>query len=523
MNTPQVNFSVTNETQAVSTPVEGVSFFRGKSLRGPFDKPDEIFSTWAAWVRRYGGLTGEEGPINLKRYFDKGGKARFSREGHYTTITDRTTLSAVKATASAQIINDTEEDDEDIQIFALPLKYQGADYNNISVIVSPATNNVAGYFNIDIVHALEPSLNESYRNLFIEGTPTIAQSNYLREIIDGSELVDVQYFDLSLITTQVIPTPDTITYAGGTNGGAIIDSDIIGDSASKTGFYSFNEVDDSYQLMVIDATVSNAVHTAGHGYAAMRQDLQYWAAPSTTVITKAGLIAFREATGMNTKYGSIFGGGLNVLNPSDSQRINIEGLGDIAALAVNSEVNFGPWYSFAGNNRGVITNALGVVNNFGTPGSKADLNELANRQVNMIINRDGQIKLWGGFTTQVKQDSESFNSMVRLVFYIKKALRPTLEGFLEEPTDIPTFLRMYYVVKPFFESLVNRRALVSWDWQGDQFAKTPADFQINKAADVALGKYKIRLVLVGILGMQEIQLDMYLTNGGTLTFDVASN
>lgn len=523
MDTPTVNFNVINQTTAVGKPVEGVSFFMGTSIRGPFNQPDEIISTWTAFVNKYGGLKAGHTAFNLKRYFDKGGKVRFCRLGHYTDITDASTLEATKST-TADIIGSV--DIVPIPTFELPVKFPGEDGNNIKVKIKEATNNQEGFFDLVIQHKKEEGLTELYPNISVPKNSTPENSDYLRRVIQTSKLVDVVYLDTDGATTVSTPFGDmvkmklaaTLTYTGGTDA-TITDSDIVGDSSSKTGFYAFDEVEDSYQIMVLLPEVSAAVHTAGHGYAANRQDLQYWAAPSVTLKTKAELLAFRVATGMTTKYGAIFGGGLKVLNQVNSQINDIPGLADIAALAVNSEVEFGPWFSFAGNTRGLITNALGVVSNYGTPGTRADLNELANRQINMIINRDNQIKLWGGFSTQLKSDSESFNSVVRLVMFIKKALRPTLEDFLEEPTDIPTFYRMYHVVKPFFEELVNRRAIVSWDWRGDQFASSPSDFQINQALDVALGKYKVQLVIVPITGMQEITVSMYLTSDGELLFD----
>jgi hypothetical protein len=522
MDTPTVNFNVINQTTAVSRPVEGVSFFLGTSIRGPFNKPSEILSSWASFVRIYGGLQGGNPAFNLKRYFDKGGKARFARLGHYTDISDASTLVPIKAQPDTQIATAGEEEEP----FLLSIKNPGTDGNNIVVEILEPTNGQIGFFDLNIKHETDTFLSEMFPNISIPSGSTIENSNYLKKVIESSNLVNVEYKTITeegIITPlgNIVPitTSVEVSYTGGTDA-AITDTDIIGDSSSRTGFYAFDEVEDSYQIMVLTDNVSAAVHTAGHAYAANRQDLQYWAAPNPKLVkTKAELIAFREATGMTTKFGAIFGGGLTVLNPVNSQIVETPGLADIAALAVNSEVAFGPWFSFSGNTRGLITNALGVTNNFGTTGSKGDLNELANRQVNMIINRDQQIKLWGGFSTQIKSDSESFISIVKLVMFIKKALRPTLENFLEEPTDIPTFFRMYHVVKPFFEELVNRRAIVSWDWRGDQFSSSPADFQINKAIDVALGKYKVQLVIVPIVGMQEITISMYLTADGELLFD----
>lgn len=522
MDTPHVSFNVTNNTDVVTQPVSGITFIRGKSLRGPFDDPKEVFSNWPAFVKRYGGLiSDDDSTLLIQRLFNKNGRIRFSRAGHYTTISNRSTLTAEKAVADGEIGHRVDEDTL-LELFELPLKYAGADYNNIIVAITAASNGDPNFFNLSISHVLEPSLNEVYTNLTIVGKPTAANSDYLRRITEGSELVDVIYKDLSAMApAQLVPEAVTIAYEDGADGGEITDTDIIGDSASNTGFHSFDEYDDSYQIMVVSNPVSDAVHIAGASYADQRQDLQYWLHIDNSISSKTSMISKRNTLNIDSKQVAIFAGGIEVLNPINSQRKEIECITDIAALAVNSENNFGINYSFAGQTRGVITDALAVVNNFGTNGKRSELNELSNHQINMIINRDNQIKLISQFTAQKKENAESFISTVRLVMYIKKALRPVLETYLEEPGDVPSWSRMYYHVKPFFDSLVSSRAIYNWSWDGDQFAKSPQDWKVNSPADVSVGKYKVKLKLEVIVGMQEIEVDMFLERGGTITIQQA--
>ena len=104
-NTANVNFRVTNLSQQVSTPSNGVSFVMGEPVRGPFADPKDRINSWAAFVKKYGGLKDDSlFPLLCKRALDKGAILRVSRVGHYADITDASTLDAVKAELPAIVI-----------------------------------------------------------------------------------------------------------------------------------------------------------------------------------------------------------------------------------------------------------------------------------------------------------------------------------------------------------------------------------------------------------------------------------
>lgn len=510
-NSAEVRFKETDNTQQVSPTINGIAFIRGESLRGPYDDPSEIITSWNQFVERFGGLTNQESTILVKRLLDKGGQIRFSKIGHYTTIATASSLTATKAVADELIAM------EDTELFSLPLKYPGADYNNIRVVIAPASNGITSSFNLQINHVLEPELNELYENLSIVGKPTAEASNYLQQVVEGSALVDVVYEDLSEMTeTTVRPEAISITYENGSNGGAIVDADIIGDSSSLTGFYSFDNYDDSLELVIVASTISDAVHTAGAAYADMRKDLQYWIFLSNGLVTASTLIAKRASLNITTPYAMFFAGGLYVTDPVTSKKIDIEGSTDVVALALASDIAFGPWYSFAGNQRGIITNALGVVTNFGTPAKRADLRLLAQRQINTIINKGGVIKLWNLLSASTANNQYQFSNVVRGIIFIKKSIAPTVEFYIEEPNDIPTWKTLYYAVKPFLDSLVDKRALYSYRWLGDQDATSLDTLQINKKADVIAGKYKVKLMVSFIASMREVEIEI-VNDGGNLS------
>lgn len=606
-NAAQVNFKVTNVTQTVGAPSQGINWVLGRSLRGAFAKPDKVFNSWADFVKHHGGLmTTSDAPLNCKRLLEKGGRIRFCRVGHYTDPTDRSTLDAVKAelqsviklTFDAALVvgntidldingnaiatvnfntdNDTTLDDlaeeiadsdlvesatvvenlvsnntilivpaygvtlvvdgisvlagasqangaatevasfvtnEGVPMFDIVMKNEGADYNKFRVSLKAASNGTTGYFDLVIYHNEDSNIVETYQNLIINGNPDENASSYLKTVSDASAYIDVVYHDLSGTTGQVVPLVSTMGFTGGSDGTTPVAADYIGDSNATNGFYAFDEYDDSMQLGVFDND-TDAIHIAGSAYAANRKDVIYYIPIPTTLANKSAIVTKRDSYNIDNKFAYIFGGGTQILNPLTSNTQNNTGLADLFALINYTDRNFGEWFSFAGPRRGLIANVFGVVNNFGTPAKFADLNELANKQVNMIVNKDGSPRLSGNFSAQLANDQEKFISVVRLVIFLKKALRPTLENFLEEPCDIPTWKQMYFSVKPFLDSLVTKRALYEYTWNGDQFASGLDNLQVNDATDVSNGKYKVNFAIKAIPSIQEINVNIILTPGG---------
>lgn len=614
-NAAQVNFNVTNLTQNIATPLQGVSFVLGRAIRGPFNEPTTTINTWPDFVRKYGGLMADsDAPLLVKRLLEKGGSIRFARMGHYEDPTDPTSLSAVKAAQPpvtilgydtefvadnviAMTINGTPitpvnfvtdnattfdalqaeignhvdvayvgkstDTDGNITLYISPItdtalaitadavtggltqpvathtsaegitditgnplfklvpKYAGADINNFKVTITPGSNGGAGYFNLQIQHVSDPLIMEQYNNLKIEGNPTAATSDYLNDVVNGSMFFSVEYEDLSYLTAgTIVPANLSFKFVGGTDGTDPDENDYIGDSAARTGFHAFDEYDDAMQIAVFDMN-SEAIHVAGSAYADNRKDLIYFVHFDNSLTTKQAIIAKRTTLGINSKYTYLYGGGLKIKDPLTGILKNILGHGDVFANIAASDTNYGEWYSFAGTNRGLINNVLGVVNNFGSPGTFRDLNDLANRQINMIINKNNSVMLWGNHSAQLANDQEKQTSIVRLIIFLKKALRPTLESFLEEPNEFATWKRIYYTVLPFLEDLKDRRAFYEYEWQGDQNVTSLDNLQVNNATDVGNGKYRVRLVIKAIPSIQEITVDIVLAPTG-VDFEIVS-
>lgn len=613
-NAPKVDYNIVNLSYTVAQQVLGISCVEGITVRGPFARPDLLIGNWAQFINLYGGyLPSSDFPLQCKRAFDRGAQLRVNRVGHYSTITNSSTLDATKSsiqlisrinfsaalitsnkynvtingvpmaevtfatdsnTTMAAIVNalkavglsayikdawsDVGAGTTDIRniyitpktgvtlaitasavtlgasqatttisvinqfdsgaytaviggtnnaLFKVAPKYQGSDYNNLSIIFSDALNGNADYFNMSIVHALEPSLNESYSNLIIPGNPTIAESHYLDTVMLASQLVDFTYLDLSGSTGQQVPKDFTYDFTGGSNGTSPVALDYVGDSAGKNGFNSFDVVDDTLQFAAPEMS-DNVVHVGGGAYAEGRQDMIYIAHLSNAITTATGYCAARQATNINSYFTMFTGGGLSVTDPVTGLPKDISEVGDVLGImAVNDNVE-GPWAQPAGLNRAIIPNVLKVVNNFGSSGLYNNMNQMVNQQINMVVNANNAVYLNSANTGTFTSSKLSFVATVRYLCWLKKTLSPTLVRYLQEPGQIPIFKALFKEVEPFFDNQVTIGALLGYDWQGDQDAKDLQHLSINNNNDLDQGKYKVRLYLSKASPLQEITVDL---------------
>lgn len=602
-NAPKVSFNIVNLSFNVAQQVLGISCVEGITLRGPFARPDLLIGNWAQFVSMYGGyISTSDFPLLCKRAFDMGSQLRVNRVGHYSTITDASTLDAVKSTVinpkqltfsgalvslnvynltingtaiapvtyatssdatmalivtaikavtayvqdaflvgssnyrkivilpkgaaltltgslvtlgASQATTTTQTADEVInsnfdEIFGMAPKYHGADYNNLVVTISDASNGDADYFNMLVSHSDDSNLTESYVNLTIPGNPTVAQSSYLNDVKLSTQLMNFTYKDLSSLTAPIRPKNGSYYFESGSDGTSPVALDYVGDAAGQNGFNSFDVVDDAIQFAAPELS-DNTVHVGGGAYAANRKDMIYIAHLSNALTTASAYNSARQSTNIDSYFTMITAGGLLVTDPITGLEKEISEVGDVLGImAVNDSVK-GPWGQPAGITRGSISNVLGVVRNFGTGGLYNSLNSMVNQQINFVVNSSGQVYL-NSANTAVKASSKlSFVGSVRFLIWLQKTLAPTLKRYLQEPGDIPTFKALHMEVKPFFDDLITKGALLQYSWQGDQDAKNLQNLTVNNTNDLGQGKYRVRLYLDMAAPLQEITVDLVVT------------
>ena len=558
-NSPQIKFKIENNNLEQTTPLTGVSCVLARTTKGLYNDPSVIVSTISQFRGLYGSEIVPDGsPSNIERALSGGSKLRVIRvpgNNYFKGVlktgsevptkpevapspTEIISLSAGGVTVSIGFYTKTYDELIDgsanfdakfikqgntvfCNIYghgrnevleSLPvITYKNADANN-----STSVDYLAFYTFLTSSDYLEPLvISSTLTNKSLAGI-----ANWLYEEVDNSNVA------LTFkVANQEVSTEGITCISQPGNSGSAPTSDQWIESLEYIRDYT-----DPYHLSCshIDQHLSEssdqlAVHKAAKNMVDELDEYMYFIevpkytthyAEGTTVRNKAGII-----TWINTCMGTIgnsrnvayFAGGI-MMNNNQGIPVESDVMGSILGLADASASNYGPWKSFAGMNRGCIYDGKGpACLNYGSPSRYNDLNELAHVYANMIVVKDTtnsgkQTMLWHCFTSQVKQDSFKFISIVQLIYYLKKVLRPILENKIEEPNYIPTWNDIYLEAKPILDDLVEQEAMSEYTWMGDQDASGYSDMQVNNEADVRQGKYKAILKFKEIVPMQEIEM-----------------
>lgn len=498
-----VNISEQDNSDQVAQAQLGISALSGVVRRGPVNRPDILINNLTQWRKLYGSvIPTSDCPFQVEKILKAGGQIRFNGIRHYTDITDKSTLSAVTGALAAPIPNATP-----VGLFSATAKYPGADYNNINIIISAASNGKADYFNMRVILTTDAvNATEDYFNLQVTNT-LVGDSKYLDDVNNRSNLVIFTYIDLSALVAQTRPVNGTYSITGGTDGGAVVQTDYIGDPGVKTGLYAFDAFDDFFDI-AIPVISDGSVNTALALYADNRKDCQAIIHLPHSVQTAAQLVTARGS--VDSKYAAYFAGGISKTDAVTGAVNTYSEIADIININNYVDDKFKPWTSRANFVRGIIKDATGVVNNFA--GDTNNLNLLAGNQINVVINKKGKVYLKGNFSGQLETSKASFFNIVRGLIFLKKTLEPTLEKYLEEPCDIPTFIKLAKEVEPFLDSLTDGeffykgagQSKKGYDWKGDQDAADITKVVINNLPDINLGNYKVILDIYPINSIQAI-------------------
>lgn len=313
---------------------------------------------------------------------------------------------------------------------------------------------------------------------------------------------------------------DTYAYSlltGGVDGSPLTDTDYTGDRDNKFGFYAFDDYEDSYVMVFNynDNSIIEDVALPFAQYLDSRIDLGgIIHIPISNNTSASSLITTKNSWNTVSKNIIFTSGGVKIQEPSMGALVEAHESFFAAIQMVKTHKNNGPWYSFAGPNYGVFTGVYGVVNNFGTSARRADLELLAAAKINMAIYKNSQFMLWDDYTAYNIDSPQKFASIMNLLRYIVKGMGPTLESFLGKPTDFELLKGVYHTCKPFMENLVAKRALFSYEWNGDQEAESFGALKINTPEDLQDGKVVIQLKIVTIAPLKEITLNIELTKAG---------
>lgn len=561
---PLVKFTIENNNVSPSVPSNGVSCLLARTKKGPYNGPSTTISSVAQFRSLFGGEVVPDGsPSNIEKALQSGSKLRIIRvpgtgyfkgvllntasdngEAPTTQQTPKSVIKIIQGSDSVEIGFYTKIGDDlvdGVKTFdvtftktANTLNYQITGTGKTTVLESnpvityKAANSV-GNNSIDYI-AFNNFLNNSeYLEPYIVsstlgGDKSVATIiKWMAEVLDNSkEAITITVASKSFDTLAT--TPVVCVSQVGSSGTAPTAEAWVESMEALLDYTDVYQVACSHiNQHLEDQADIISVHKAFKDMCEKVQEYTYYIevpkykthyTEGTEVRDKDSIVdwinTIVNSIG-NSMWVAYFAGGIKYYNESGIV-VNSDIIGTILGLGDTAASNQGPWLSFAGMNRGVIEDAHGSVSpNYGSPSRYEELNELALNYANMVVVKDTrtmgkQTMLWHCFTSQVKQDSFKYLSIVRLVLYMKKQLRPILDSYLEEPNTFLTWNNIYLEAKPILDNLITQGAITEYVWNGDQYASSYNDLVVNNEADVRQGKYKVVLNFKEVIPLQEISM-----------------
>ena len=536
-NSPILKVNLKNNNVESTVPLNGVSVVLARTTKGPQNDPSTLISSLSQFSKVYGKEIVPDGSIsNIEKALAGGSTLRIVR--------------VQGSDATKGLVGTKDKDLFSIQVgsikigFGLQTKYKGdsigsgstytfqAALNGSSVVYkvvdadgntildsgtmftfkSKDDNNAAVFDYLALSNFFQS--NQYFEPIITTPNGQITSIEGMIDwlgTVDGSnQTITVQFNSAELTTTY--------TSVNGTPGNQGTTPTL---QDWETAFESILDFNDMYQVIASHIhqhlpTDSIEFHSFVKTYADKLQEWIYYIECPKINDTKAKMIAWMNTTLAavgHSMFIAYFGAGIKYYNNAGILK-DCDVLGSVIGLGDASAINYGPYKSFAGMNRGTLPDALGPVSpNYGSPSRYDDINDLAHSYLNLIVVKDtkssGKVAmLWHNFTSQVKQDSFRFISNVRLVLYMKKQFRPIIESYFEEPNIWGSWKRIYLEAKPIIDDLVTNEAITDPNWIGDQDATSWSDLQINNEADARQGKYHAQFKFKDVATMQEITLDL---------------
>jgi len=168
---------------------------------------------------------------------------------------------------------------------------------------------------------------------------------------------------------------------------------------------------------------------------------------------------------------------LNVYDKYNDQYVYIPAASTVAGILAATDDNYGPWYSPAGEKRGLIQGAT----NLAYSPTKAERDTLYKAGVNPIVQFAGRgILLFGDKTKQSRPSAFDRINVRRLFLAIEKSIAEAARNFMFEFNDEFTRAEFVGVVEPLLREIQARRGIQDFYVQCDERNNTPAVIDRNE-------------------------------------------
>jgi hypothetical protein len=157
---------------------------------------------------------------------------------------------------------------------------------------------------------------------------------------------------------------------------------------------------------------------------------------------------------------------------------------DIAGLMVRTNINSYPWFSPAGQQRGILNSAIKLAYN----PNKSQRDRLYPQRINSIINQPGiGVLLYGDKTALGYASAFDRINVRRLFLTVEQALRKTADAQLFEINDELTRASFVNIVEPYLRDVQAKRGLYGFLVVCDSSNNTPDVIDNNEfRADIYL-------------------------------------
>ena len=283
----------------------------------------------------------------------------------------------------------------------------------------------------------------------------------------------------TMASGDVLATPRTFSFAGGTDGGGEANIAFSYLAAAYDKFASAEEVDISLVLTGKARGGTYGEQLANYlvdNIAEVRKDCVVFASPERgdTVGVQAGtqadnIVEFRNAL-RSTSYGVLDSGYKYMYDRYNDVYRFVPLNGDTAGLCVRTDNIRDPWFSPAGFNRGQIKNIVKLSYN----PDKADRDTLYKAGVNPVVTFPGQgTVLFGDKTLLAKPSAFDRINVRRLFIVLEKAIATAAKFTLFEFNDDFTRAQFRNLVEPYLREIQGRRGIYDFKVVCDTTNNTP--------------------------------------------------
>jgi phage tail sheath protein FI len=275
------------------------------------------------------------------------------------------------------------------------------------------------------------------------------------------------------------PAPGTYSLAGGEEAvSTMVESDIIGDSDSRTGINALNPILDCSYVATPGWNTLSMLADADE-YCQGRADMLYVGVCPPGILP-AVAVDYRNAansyaaTGskVDSSYSALYFSWLDITDPLTNLPKSIPCDGEVFAAFGRCQF---PWLAPAGSQRGQVLGAAKL----SYPLSADDLGLLYGVGVNSIWSPpSGALQVYGQKTLEVNpRDTDRIN-VRRLYIHLKRSIGPAVQDMVFEPNDDTLWRTIRRAVNRFMDEIKGNRGVFDFDFVNETSAE---DIDANQA------------------------------------------